>query len=392
MRINACSILLLLSINFISTAHAQTVQTDRYTKVRVNPSLGQISPLDEVTRIVFGDVVKTVGQAIIEVLDGSGYELRHIKDVYEKPIDSILMAQPLPEIHRQLGPITIHDALEVLAGEAWHLKTNSLGRELWFVLNASFSKDKIRLKRLLRESSTASSQSSSSSHSANEFYVNFPPGNDTSPKNNKELTAFVNAIDKTKTKNIRVQGQSYSVSNGGKLALAKARARLVEQVLRANGIPNDKMTVTYNTLNQQTTSSSGVLISIEGGEVAVGVNTKKSDANNDVNSDVINKNERVVESPTVFRFYRGEDLEAALRRWVKRAGYSDLVWDVKDREQHYVTIPISADATFDCDFLECLRRVKQAYAEADVPRYFDIKARGGNQIVTIRLLHLSSNI
>jgi conjugative transfer region protein (TIGR03748 family) len=373
-------------------AQAQTVQTDRYTKVRVNPSPGQISPLDEVTRIVFGDSVKTVGQAIVEVLDGSGYELRHIKDVYEKPIDSILMAQPLPEIHRQLGPITIHDALEVLAGEAWHLKTNSLGRELWFVLNSHFSKDTLRLKRLLRESSTtASNQSSAAVNSANEFYVIFPPGNVTSPKNNKELTEFVNAIDKTKIKNIRVHGQSYSTSNGGKLKLAKARARLAEKVLRDNGIPDDQMTVTYNALNQQATSSSGVLISIEDGEVDVGVSTKKSNAN-DASNEVSNKDERVVESPTVFRFYRGEDLESALRRWVKRAGYSDLVWDVKDREQHYVTIPISADAVFDCDFLECLRRVKQAYAEADVPRYFDIKARGGNQIVTIRLLHLSSNI
>jgi len=391
MRVNTFYILLLLSINFISAAQAQTVQTDRYTKVRVSPSAGQMSPLDEVTRIVFGDAVKTVGQAIVEVLDGSGYELRHIKDVYEKPIDSILMAQPLPEIHRQLGPITIHDALEVLAGEAWHLKTNSLGRELWFVLNSHFSKDTLRLKRLLRESSTASNQSSSAGNSANKFYVNFPPGNVTAPKNSKELTAFVNAIDKTKTKNIRVQGQSYSTSNGGKLALAKARAQLVEKVLRANGISDNSMTVTYNALNKQATSSSGVLISIEGGEDDVGVSTKKSNAN-DASNEVSNKDERVVESPTVFRFYRGEDLEAALRRWVKRAGYSDLVWDVKDREQHYVTIPISADAVFDCDFLECLRRVKQAYAEADVPRYFDIKARGGNQIVTIRLLHLSSNI
>lgn len=384
MKAISCSILLLMGVMFVSTLQAQTVKTDRYTRVKIEPSPGQISPLEEVTRIVFGDDVKTVGNAIIEVLDGSGYELRHIKDVYEKPIDSILMAQTLPELHRRLGPITIHDALEVLAGEAWHLKTNVLGRELWFVLNPHYSKDKVRLERLLKESDKSSGDENVGSV-GNEFYVDFPPGNITRPKNISAFKQFVRAIDQKGIKEVLVQGQSYSKGKSGSLKLAKARAIYVQRHLVKSGVPVEKLKVTYNALNQQPESRSGVKILLkyeESGVVdpktRVDVPTKKA--------------ERIVEAPTVYRFYRGEDLESALRRWVKRAGYVDLIWDVKDRDNHFVTIPISADAIFNCDFLECLSGVKKAYAEADYPRYFDITAKGGNQIVTIRLLHLNGNL
>lgn len=383
MKAIVCATVMMMNLSFIATLQAQTIKTDRYTNVKVSPSVGQLSPLEEVTRIVFGDDVSTVGEAIVEVLDGTGYELRHIKDVYEKPIDSILMAQPLPEIHRQLGPITVYDALEVLAGEAWHLKTNVLGRELWFVLNAHYSKDKARLQRLLKE---VDAQKGSASD-AGLFFLDFPPGNVNRPKNIAAFNTFVQSLDLSRVASVSINGLSHSKGSSGSVKLAKARALFAQKQMDKLGVPLEKMKVSYHALNNQPVSKSGVRVTVDYEKKT----STESMASTNTKTKTSPKDERVIEAPTVYRFYRGEDLETALRRWVERAGYVDLVWDVKDRDDHFVTLPISADAIFNCDFLECLRRVKKAYAEADSPRYFDITARGGNRIVTIQLLHLNGN-
>ncbi len=377
-------IVLLLSVCIHSMVYAQTVQTDRYTQVRLGPEPGQVAPLDEITRIVLSDKLSTVGEAIEEVLDGTGYRLRHIKDSYEKPIDTILMNQPLPELHRRLGPMTVKDALDVLAGDAWHIKVNDLGRELWFVINPHYAKDKQRVQRLLKETSFTAATSQS-----HQFYVEFPPGNVKTPKNTSALKKFIQSIYQEALVSVNVQGQSYSQKNKSSLALAKARARWVEKALGQAGVSGDKLNITYTARNHQPESRSGALITLEYDEKRDRVVVDKAMAVDKHNANDFTR--PIIEVPTAYRFYRGEDLESALRRWVKRAGYNNLVWDVKDKDQHFVTIPIGADTIFNCDFLECLRQIKKAYAEADAPRYLDINARGGNKIVTITLLHLDSN-
>ena len=89
----------------------------------------------------------------------------------------------------------------------------------------------------------------------------------------------------------------------------------------------------------------------------------------------------------VFFLYPGEDLEMALRRWAKQALYNDLVWNVRDDAGNFVRVPIRAGATFRCEFAECLRRVKEAYATAPRPLYFDIALKERNKIVYVELLH-----
>lgn len=387
MKTSVSFVVLLLSVFVHSMVYAQTVQTDRYTQVRLGPEPGQVAPLDEITRIVLSNKLRTVGEAIEEVLDGTGYRLRHIKDSYEKPIDTILMSQPLPELHRRLGPMTVKDALDVLAGDAWHIKVNDLGRELWFVINPHYAKDKQRVQRLLKETSFTAVASQ-----PHQFYVEFPPGNVKTPKNKSALKQFIQSINQEALVSINVQGQSYSQKNKSSLTLAKARARWAEKALGRAGIAGDKLNVTYDARNHQAQPISGALITLEYDrkidQIAAGTDKEvkiNKPADNEFNSSII-------EAPTVYRFYQGEDLESALRRWVSRVGYNDLVWNVKDKDQHFLTIPIGADTTFTCDFLECLRQIKKAYAEADTPRYFDINARGGNKIVTITLLHLGNSL
>jgi type IV pili sensor histidine kinase/response regulator len=44
-----------------------------------------------------------------------------------------LYALPLPAAHLRLGPMTLHEALRVLAGPAWEMRVDDVARQVCFV-------------------------------------------------------------------------------------------------------------------------------------------------------------------------------------------------------------------------------------------------------------------
>lgn len=124
------AMLLLLLSN--SVAHAEEyVRTDRYTLATIDPRGDQAAPLTAVVTMTFGAHIQTVGQAIDEILEGSGYrwivQAGAIKDS-----DMLLNDLPLPAVVRSIGPIRLQDALDTIAGESWGLVINHTNRTLWF--------------------------------------------------------------------------------------------------------------------------------------------------------------------------------------------------------------------------------------------------------------------
>lgn len=103
------------------------VRTDRYTMVSLEPLPEQLSPMLAVVNIQFSEKVQTVGDAIFELLAGSGYRW----DVSAAE-NHRLMDLPLPIVSRALGPIRLRDALVTLAGESWELKVDELTRVISF--------------------------------------------------------------------------------------------------------------------------------------------------------------------------------------------------------------------------------------------------------------------
>ena len=92
--------------------------------------------------------------------------------------------------------------------------------------------------------------------------------------------------------------------------------------------------------------------------------------------------------PGVYYLRSGEDLETALHRWVKRASYNNLIWDVRDKDDDLLRLGIVADATFKCEFLDCLGKLRKAYARAKpAPLLLDIDVKTGNRIVYVRALN-----
>lgn len=107
--------------------YADSVSTDRYTRVSLEPRPEQISPMLAVVNIQFSENVKTVGDAIFELLAGSGYRW----DVGAEE-NHRLMELPLPIVSRSLGPVRLKDALTTLAGQSWTLTVDEFSRVISF--------------------------------------------------------------------------------------------------------------------------------------------------------------------------------------------------------------------------------------------------------------------
>lgn len=124
--------------------HEYFVTTDRYTQSSIKPRADQLSPLDTLVNFAFGDEVKTVGSAVREMLEGSGY-------AWSAPVgevdDSRLDQLPLPVINRDIGPVRLRDGLSTMAGIAWQLNVDELNRTVWFSIKKPATQDKPKKNR-----------------------------------------------------------------------------------------------------------------------------------------------------------------------------------------------------------------------------------------------------
>ncbi len=120
-----------------SLALAQsTVMASRYTRVEAVPTAEQRDVLQVVTTITFNHEIVTVGDAIEHLLDRSGYRLASQDSV--DPLLPVLLQSPLPQVHRQLGPLTVADALRTLASDVWLLVVDPVHRLVSFELRAAY--------------------------------------------------------------------------------------------------------------------------------------------------------------------------------------------------------------------------------------------------------------
>ena len=108
------------------------VQVGRYSTVMPVARPAQADLLQAVVSLRFPEDVTTVGAALHHLLRRSGYRLAEPVDA--DPRTEILTGQPLPAVHRDLGPITLDRALTTLAGPAWRLVVDPVHRLVGFEL------------------------------------------------------------------------------------------------------------------------------------------------------------------------------------------------------------------------------------------------------------------
>ena len=120
-------------LTFAAASEAGGVyRISRYASIIPVATPEQAHPLSVVVTVDFTDQVHTVGEAVRHLLMRSGYRLADAE--VSDPALPILLNQPLPLVHRHLGPITIDNALVTLAGDAWDLVIDPVNRLVSFEL------------------------------------------------------------------------------------------------------------------------------------------------------------------------------------------------------------------------------------------------------------------
>ncbi|MHA3183300.1 PFGI-1 class ICE element type IV pilus protein PilL2 [Legionella pneumophila] len=104
-----------LGLAALAAQAANVTQVNRYATVANKPLAAQVNPLLAVQQIHFPQEVKTIGQAVDWWLRYSGFTLI-AKGKQPESLQAV-MRQPLPQIDRNLGPLTVKDGLEVLVGQ-----------------------------------------------------------------------------------------------------------------------------------------------------------------------------------------------------------------------------------------------------------------------------------
>lgn len=127
---------LLASLGVLASAFAMSqplVQTGRYTAVAPVATPAQQEPLRAIVTVKLPETVTTIGAAVERVLSGTGYALHDMNGA--NPEEANLLSRPLPDVQRSLGPITLLDALEVLAGPAFRVQIDRVHRLIGFELD-----------------------------------------------------------------------------------------------------------------------------------------------------------------------------------------------------------------------------------------------------------------
>ncbi|UVO09266.1 TcpQ domain-containing protein [Pectobacterium polonicum] len=113
----------------------EVVRYDRYTLVSTRPADSQRDPLNQMIDITMPpQLVRSVGDGFRYLLLESGYSLCPSTS----STFSELLGRPLPGVQRNIGPVRLSEALQIVAGSAWRLRVDDVNREICFVLRDEY--------------------------------------------------------------------------------------------------------------------------------------------------------------------------------------------------------------------------------------------------------------
>lgn len=111
------------------------VRYGRYTLVSTLPDSGQRDLMAQIIDIsIPANMHPNVRDAMQYVVDRSGYSLCSADTGHV----NILYTRPLPAAQYKLGPMTLRNTLQVLAGPAWQVKVDEVNRQVCYVLRPGY--------------------------------------------------------------------------------------------------------------------------------------------------------------------------------------------------------------------------------------------------------------
>ena len=247
---------------------APYLRRDRYTFVRGAARPDQRQPLAATMRIAFGDDIRTIGQAVVELLERSGYQLAHSDQANCLLVRELLFRQPLPASLRDLGPVPLLSGLDALIGTAWGVRVNELGRTLQLRINPEY-RDEQWLRRFMEERhSTAAMRSQT--WFAPFALAEFRTLGDAAHR------AIRQAADAARAQDWRLalRGHSHSHARWATAEQARRRAQTVAAALERLGVQRRQLTVETRVSNHREPTEAlrhGVEIELRDPQVAARV-------------------------------------------------------------------------------------------------------------------------
>ena len=111
------------------------VRYGRYTLVSTLPDTGKRELMAQIIDIsIPANMHPNVHEAMQYVVDRSGYTLCSADSGHV----NILYTRPLPAAQYKLGPMTLRNTLQVLAGPAWQVKVDEVNRQVCYVLRPGY--------------------------------------------------------------------------------------------------------------------------------------------------------------------------------------------------------------------------------------------------------------
>jgi len=123
----------------VSWAKSSGVQVARYTNISPVPSAVERDPLSSVVQMVFPKKIQHLNQAFDYLMQRTGYKMAPLEN--SDPLLPILLVSSIPEVHREIGPITIEEAMRTLAGEPWEFIVDPVNRLVSFELRPKYRGD-----------------------------------------------------------------------------------------------------------------------------------------------------------------------------------------------------------------------------------------------------------
>ena len=119
-----------VAVSAMPTERSIALQVGRYSTVIPAPRQGQSNLLAAIVNVDFPETITTVGEAIEQVLQDSGYRL---VEAEQMPIDSgLMLTLPLPRVHRHLQSLPLWQVLRTLVGPQFVLVNDPVHRLIAF--------------------------------------------------------------------------------------------------------------------------------------------------------------------------------------------------------------------------------------------------------------------
>jgi len=362
---------LTLSLFATLPVFAGETQIGRYTSVSNTASYAQQNLLATEIKLRFPEQVKTLKQAFEQLLENSGYRLSQNK---LDPDITVLYEQSLPGVHRWVGPVTLREALQTIAGSSWKLDVNPVDRTVAFILDES--KRHFVSKRLpIASSQDLNINTSNKDWSCNKGFrivatsaIYYEPNSFLLSYRDKQKLDLI--VNKAKQSNLGIVLNSYadpSAPMAMHMVLSKARGDVVADYFSKKGLKNQ--VVTNNALGATYPESDAPLSLQRVTEISLVQSACRNPR--------LNQKEWQIKA--------GAALKDTLYQWIQKSSkWNSLVYDVKNPKGQEVKISFSVDETLQGDLSQVLASQVSKFRERSEVKSLKATLYEGDKTILIK--------